>query len=282
MPAITVSLLITLGLGAKAQPPQGMLADHAQHMVYEVYAGGINAVQADLLVSYDRSSEYHMRLDARTQGFLGSLVPWEGVFETKGWSEKTTDKPEMHQSVSIWRDEKETKTYHYSKDGRFKGLSIVEEGKDKSPAELDEELVQGTTDALTATLQMMKYVSSGGKCEGRNEVFDGKRRYGLVFNHKAEEELQKSRYNIYQGPTSRCEVEVVPIAGAWHKKPRGWLSIQEQGREKGMLPTMWMAKIDENAPAVPVKLRVKTNYGTLFAHLVEYRNGDKVITADSL
>ena len=61
--------------------------------------------------------------------------------------------------------------------------------------------------------------------------------------------------------------------------PRGWLSIQEQGRSKGSLPTIWLAKIDKDGPAVPVKLRLKTDYGTLFSHLIDYKNGDKEIKA---
>src|SRR5690606_11504706 len=120
-----------------------------------------------------------------------------------------------------------------------------------------------------------------GKCEGRNEVFDGKRRFTLLFKHSADEMLESSRYNDYQGPAARCEVEVQPVAGEWHKEPRGWMSIQEQGREKGALPTVWMAKIDENSPAVPVKIRVKTEYGVLFMLLVNYDNGKTSIVADT-
>lgn len=279
--AIIVSVFFA-GAAVQAQPPQDVLGDDTQHMIYEVYAGGINAVRADLKVTYDENEDYYMRLNARTQGFLGKLAPWSGVFETKGWSLSPIDKPEEHQSISIWRDEKETKTYSYSKNGHFEGLSIIEEGVDKSPAALDEALVDGTTDALTAALQVMKKVSGGDKCEGSEEVFDGKRRYELVFRHEAEENLSSSRYNVYDGVSARCAVEVVPLAGAWHKKPRGWFSIQEQGREKGSLPTIWMASLEEGGPAVPVKVRVKTNYGTLFVHLVEYRNGKAVINADNL
>lgn len=252
-----------------------------QTLVYEVYAGGINAVQAKLdLVYGDGQDRYSAVLVAYTQGFLGKLAPWQGSFETHGWRMTEEDKPELHKSVSVWRDEEEVKEYSYGKDGSFKGLSIVEEGVDKSPAALDESLVQGTTDALTATLQMMKAVAAGGRCEGESEVFDGERRFRLVFKHDEMEKLNQTRYNVYAGETARCQVEVVPMSGKWHSKPRGWMSIQEQGREKGSLPTVWVASIDEGVPAVPVKIRVKTDYGTLFMHLVEYRNGDTVITTD--
>ena len=69
-------------------------------------------------------------------------------------------------------------------------------------------------------------------------------------------------------------VEVKPIAGRWYEKPRGWLSIQEQGRKLGTMPTVWFAQLKETATVVPVRVRVKTEYGTLFMHMTNYESGD--------
>ena len=153
--------------------------------------------------------------------------------------------------------------------------SIKDDSNDGSPRDVDDELTQGTSDVLSATLHIMQSVAADGKCSGTSEVFDGKRRYKLVFNHKKEVQLEKSLWNLYEGPAIECTAEVQPVAGKWHKKPRGWLSIQEQGRERGTMPTVWLAQMDENQPAVPVKVRVKTAYGTLFMHMTGYEGGDK-------
>ncbi len=253
-----------------------------QEMIYEVYAGGIHAVQARLHVDVLQAKRYRLDLSAKTRGFLGSLIPWEGTFETNGWILKEeTPQPEIHQSIAIWDDETEIKRYSYGKDGGFEGFLVTENNEDKSPAPPAAELTQGTIDALTATLQVMQGISAGAPCEGASDVFDGKRRFQLVFKHIEEVELKSSRYNIYEGPASKCEVEVVPVSGAWHKKPRGWLNIQEQGRERGSLPTIWMAKISDHGPAVPVKVRVKTEWGAMFAHLSAYKNGEKSIGVDT-
>lgn len=262
--------------GATPSVAATALGKNQQKMVYEVYAGGINAVTAEMDVAYDAKNRYRLSLEARTKGFLARLAPWSGIFETKGWRHTDgTDTPELHRSSAIWKDEEEIKEYNYGKDGSFKSLRVIEKGQDKTE-KVDAELTQGTTDALTATLEVMQAVAKGGGCEGSSEVFDGDRRYELVFVHEAEEVLEDTRYNVYSGPAVRCIVEVRPISGKWHTKPRGWLSIQEQGRERGMLPTVWLAKIDQNGgPAVPVKVRVKTEYGTLFSHLIAYQNGEK-------
>lgn len=252
-----------------------------QTMYYDVYAGGIHAVKARLDVSYDKNARYNLKLGAQTIGFLERLVPWRGTFETTGWRGKTadTDLPEIHRSVATWRGEEDLTEYKYGKDGTFKSLRIIEASKDKSPENIDPALVKDTTDVLTATLEVMQHIQNDGKCEGTSKIFDGKRAFNLVFKHEMDEVLIPTDYNVYDGPTSRCQVEVQPAGGEWHVKPRGWMSIQEQGRQKGSLPTVWFARVSEDMPAVPVKIRVKTEYGTLFMHLTEYTNGQKVIKA---
>lgn len=262
---------------AAAQPAAG-----AQTMFYDVYAGGIHAVKARLDVDYGKTSNYDLKLGAQTIGFLERLVPWRGTFETKGWKLGAEgDRPELHRSTATWQGEEELKEYSYGKDGSFKSLKVMEEGEDKSPTELADDLVAQTTDVLTGTLEVMKHVQNTGKCEGKSEVFDGKRRFEMTFVHESDEVLVPTDYNVYSGDTARCVVEVKPMTGEWHSKPRGWMSIQEQGRQKGSLPTVWFARVSDDMPAVPVKIRVKTEYGTLFMHLTEYTNGSKVIKAAS-
>lgn len=252
-----------------------------QKMTYEVYAGGINAVTAEIDVEQTPQNRYSMVMSAFTKGFLGALAPWKGTFETHGWVRKDgMDQPELHRSTAIWRDEEEVKEYSYDKQGNFVGYSIKDPENDGKKKEVEAELVQGTVDVLTATLNVMNEVAHGGSCAGAAEVFDGSRRFKMEFRFEDNEELVTSRYNVYQGPSQRCVVEVTPIAGKWHDKPRGWMSIQEQGRQKGSLPTIWFAKIDPEGPAVPVKIRVKSEYGAMFMHLVNYNDGHSTVTAD--
>lgn len=258
-----ISLIISAFAGC--MPAQAK----TQYLTYDVYAGGLHAVEATMVYDQDKDS-YDLIFAARTRGFLGSVAPWSGSFESKGVRQGEDFQPDLHESVSIWRDEKETKTYHYNPDGTFDGLTIIEDGEDKSPDDLDKELVNGTIDALTAATQVMHAVGEGQGCESSADVFDGKRRFKMVFRDSKKVNLSPSRYNRYAGPAVSCEVEVIPDGGAWYKKPRGWLSIQEQGREKGQLPKLWFAKLDESLPAVPVRVLVKSDYGAMLLHLTGY------------
>jgi len=256
--------------------PASARADDLHKMTYEVYAGGINAVTAELDILTTPKERYSLNLSAFTKGFLGTLVPWTGRFESHGWVKKDTeDRPELHRSTATWRNEDEIKEYRYDRTGKFVSYSVIDPEND-GIRPVDDALVQGTTDILTATYQVMKSVANGGQCEGVSEIFDGKRRYKLAFRYEADEMLTKSRYNVYEGPSQRCVAEVLPGEGQWHSKPRGWLSIQEQGRQKGSLPTIWFAQVDDNGPAVPVKIRIKTEYGGMFMHLVNYENQGEI------
>ena len=247
-----------------------------QDMEYAVYAGGINAVNAHMTLDYTQKGHYSMIFDAQTRGFLGSLVPWEGIFESQGWALPDGQRiVEKHESTALWQGEKEVKTYTYSKEEGFQNLVTLYTHKKPRTEDIDPELTKGTTDVLTATMLVMEHLTNGGKCEGSSEIFDGKRRYALIFKPVQYVMLPESRYNVYSGPAVECTAEVKPIAGAWYKKPRGWLSIQEQGRARGTMPTVWFAQLRDYAIVVPVRVRVKTAYGTLFMHMTHYKSGDK-------
>jgi len=249
-----------------------------QKAEYHVYAGGIHALEVNLTNYLEEKDRYEVNMQAKTYGMLGKLAPWSGKFNTMGWKDENFQ-PEQHQSTATWRGEDETKTYRYKKDGSFESYKVVEQGKDKTPKSVDEELTKKTTDILSATLNTMNNISNGESCESTTEIFDGKRRFKLHFKKKQDVALKSSRYNIYSGPAIECEAIVEPMAGKWYEKPRGWASIQEQGRKKGSLPTVWFAVVEAGKPAIPVKARVKTDYGTLFMHLTDYKGANKQLSA---
>jgi hypothetical protein len=250
-------------------------------MIYEVYAGGIHALQSELTVDMSNPQRYDISLSAKTRGLLGKLAPWHGTFETQGWRAPNGDlQPQLHKSTATWRDENEVKEYKYNRDGTFDKLVIDEHDKPPRVETTESDLTNGTIDVFTATLDIMSKIAQGQPCEGNADVFDGKRRFSQVFAPEKPDMLAPSKYNIYGGQAQKCTVEVVPKGGEWHKKPRGWMSIQEQGREKGTMPTIWMARLSDNGPAIPVKILVKTNYGALVMHLAEYREGGNIRVAD--
>jgi hypothetical protein len=235
-------------------------------LTYQVYAGGVHVVETDLVLERE-DAEYDIQLAAKTTGWLGGLVPWEGTFTTQGSVENEVFMPVQHQSKATWKGETKTKTFSF-KDGDVVSLIIEEEGRKPETPEILDELVRDTTDILSATMSIMTRMEHNDVCDGNADIFDGSRRFTLHFKDEGEAQLEASRYNIYEGAARYCTVEIEPKGGKWHEKPRGWLSIQEQGRKKGSLPSMWMGHVDGLSYAVPVKIMVKTDYGALMMHLV--------------
>lgn len=264
---LTAALFWGWALAASSAPASDADGPGSRTWHYDVYAAGLHAVEADLTIGFAGRNRYETRLAARTRGFLGKVVPWDGWFETKGWRlAKDRYQPETHRSVATWRDEHETKEYRYSRGGKFLGYRVEIKGK-KPKEKFERALADGTTDLLSATLGVMQAVAAGKPCKGRSEIFDGDRRYGVEFRSQGLETLRASEFASFSGDAERCEVEVFPVGGHWHAKPRGWMSIQEQGRIQGALPTIWLARIGKTGPAIPVRIRVKTEFGTLFMHM---------------
>ncbi|MCB9973068.1 MAG: DUF3108 domain-containing protein [Rhodospirillales bacterium] len=240
-------------------------AAETREFTYEVYAGGIHAVQAKFNFDVQRNT-YNAAVAAKTRGWLESLVPWSGIFQTVGTVTPDAFSPTKHETTSTWRGKTETKTFLYQ-NNKLKSLTIKEDGSPTETPDIDPTLTDGTTDLLSATLEVMKDLIATQKCEGTSDIYDGRRRFAMYFKDKGQKTLDKSRYNIFSGPARLCEIEIEPKGGHWHKKPRGWLLIQEQGRQKGALPSVWMAKVEGFEYAIPVKIQVKTDYGTLLMHL---------------
>ena len=94
-----------------------------QHMIYDVYAGGFHVVQANLKVDKSKKDRFSVTMDASTFGFLGRVAPWKGEYESYGWITGDNIQPERHQSTATWREEEETHTYNYFKNGKFKSNS---------------------------------------------------------------------------------------------------------------------------------------------------------------
>lgn len=241
-------------------------------LTYDVYAGGIHALDA-LLTIRKGTKQYTTTLSAGTRGFLQKVANWSGNFSSNGMIINGHPRLLTHSSASTWKGKTETKTFKYDSKGNFLSYKVSEGGKDKTPKDIDKSLAIGSMDNLTATLHLMMGLPKSQLCNGNSLVFDGDRSYRLIFADTKPEILTKSDYNFFSGSAVSCTVEVKPEKGKWRKKPRGWLSIQEQGRQKGSLPTIWFGQVaGQPEYYVPVKIRVKTDYGTLFMHLTSVKN----------
>lgn len=241
-------------------------------LTYDVYAGGIHALNAQLTVQ-KQASKYELSLVAGTQGFLKKLADWSGKFQSKGNIADGKTYPLSHESASVWKGSTQSKSFKYDGKGKFLSYKMAEDGVDKTPEDVDLTLAEGSTDTMSATMRLMMAIPKDKVCSGKELIFDGDRNFRLIYKDTKVETLTKTDFNIYSGQAIVCSVEVIPEKGKWRKKPRGWLSIQEQGRKQGALPTVWFGALKGQSDLyVPVKIRIQTDYGTLFMHLTSEKS----------
>lgn len=259
--------LFLLGMVSTA-PAQ---AKQTQYLSYNIYTGGLKTVSADLHITEATPEQYSMAMNARTEGLLKLFKTWKGTMTTQGhYTHDGQKQPMYHESISVWPDNTQVKEFSWNNNGTLTDLLIAEEGETKDLSDLDKNLETDGVDILTASLSIMQNAAEQGACGGATEVFDGKRQFLLTAENKGWERLKKSRYNQYSGEALRCEIKIVPQDGDWHEKLKGWMAIQEEGVQAGAAPTVWLARLDEDGPAVPVKVMAKTSYGTFLMHLSGY------------
>lgn len=230
---------------------------------YGLYAGGFNVAVIDATYRFGEDS-YALEADLKTAGILGTLAPWEGDVVTQGRIEDGSLIPSKHQFISNWRGDEKTNLFTFDEEGKLVSLTKSESGEapqDKMPSE--EIYADNPADMLTALLS----ASRGESCGTVEAAMDDKRRFDMVFRSQGQDVLQPNRYSAFEGSAEICEVEIVPVAGKWRDKPRGWMNIQNQAKNKGQLPRLWFGQVRENMPAIAVRMLVKTDYGTMLMHL---------------
>ena len=232
-------------------------------VTYGIYTSGFNVVDIDGTYVIGKDT-YDLEMDMKTVGMLGTLAPWAGVIDSNGMYDQEKSKPLQYSFASKWRGKVETTNFVFGKNGKLTSHILIDEDgntHDKMPA--TEVYADNPVDMLSAMFR----AAHGKTCESVHPVMDGKRRFDMVFRSVGKDVRKKNRYSIFSGETEICEVEIVPVAGKWRDKPRGWMSIQGQAKENGQLPRLWFGKVRDDLPPIPVRFMIKTNYGTMLMHL---------------
>lgn len=234
---------------------------------YDVYAGGLHALTASF--GLDISDEdYKIEVAAHTKGFIGGLFPWKARMSATGTAEDGGLKPYLYRSQSSWDDDLKVTELEYAPDGTFKEKREEEDNRKKTKSDFKEKLTRDTVDILTGAITMLQKIGDSEKCEGKVPVFDGKRRFNLTFTPDGVDTLNPSKYSVFKGQALRCTVLVEPVAGFRKKdEKRGWLAIQNHTKERNKLPTIWLARLEEGGPLMPVRMEIASTYGTVIAHL---------------
>lgn len=240
--------------------------DENMSLSYNVYAGGFRALQASLALDLEQQ-EYKVGVNAKTEGFIGKLFPWAGQYETTGTKHHNALTPADYAATSIWKDE-EKQTRLEFKDGLLTTRYESETGHADSTKDIEAAMAKDAVDMLTGAVTLLQNTNGMESCAGTVPVYDGKRRYNLHFKDAGQGTIHQSRYSLFHGEALKCIVEVEPVAGfSKRDRKRGWLAIQNHSKERKKMPTIWLSRLKEGGPVVPVRMEISSSYGAVIAHL---------------
>ena len=256
---IIAGLIICFGTMASAAAAE---KSRVLKLDYAIYVGGFRTIDINLntTLSPDR---YDIKLDLKGDGLLDWLFKWTMRASSAGQIKQGMIRPREAGHNSVWRGKKRSVRLVFPDKG-FPTATVLPVPKldDRKPVPPEERLA--TRDLAGAILSYLMASGVKNSCARSEPVFDGRRRYNLVFENEAKVSLRKNTYSPYSGPALRCTLKLEKIAGFRTKTTRSrWVS---EGSAR-----IWIARAFDGALPIMVRLEMDTGFGGLIAHLVAAR-----------
>jgi hypothetical protein len=269
--ASLVLLASPVGSTAMANPPQSSLPTLGRHLVltYEVHAGGLHVFSFEVDLGLE-SQGYKISASGGTRGISSFLYKWDVELAALGGPMR----PKRYVTVSAGRQPTKTMQLDFIEDGSFSITRNLPDpaGETSEESELPSRLPDNIVDPLSATLAAARHLAATGRCEQTIPVFDGKRRYDLSFHDNGVGEVPDSRISIYRGAANLCGFTLTRISG--FKKVRHYAGRSDA--EKVEPPKLWIAKVRDDMPPVPVRYSGTIGIGHIVVHLTKIQPDQEV------
>ncbi|WP_148219460.1 DUF3108 domain-containing protein [Azospirillum sp. B510] len=251
---LSLPLLPTATASAIAEPVRA---------TYRVFVGGVTAldVVATLDVAGDR---YRIAVSAVTGGTIGRLFDWRTDSQSDGHIQGGDLRPTSHSQTSQLRGEPRNVTLTYGTQGDVTAtVTPPPEADDREP--VPPALQRDTLDPLTAVLDLLFTVGTRQSCTQSLPVFDGRRRYDMVFADVGPRIVNPSRNSIFSGIAQQCRVTYKPVAG-YARSSSG--RFMQRGNPADRPPVeLWLAPVATGYPPLPVRLETDSDLGSVVVHL---------------
>lgn len=160
----------------------------------------------DTQFEYGMSQDkYHIQSNIKTQGTLDLLYPFVAEYQTVGNIKKDKLVTSSYKYKSKGRFSKRSKELIYDEDGN--PLYRISSKNDKeNRVEIKKDIKnQDTTDLQSVFAEMAKQYNTVKFCASRMEVFDGKRRFDVIFKDEGKEELVTP---YFKGTAAKCSMYI--------------------------------------------------------------------------
>jgi hypothetical protein len=254
LPAICAALLV---LAAATRPAA---ADDVVAMEFEGFGpAGLHLLTTHTVIE-EAPARYKIEGDFATAGIGALFVNIANRSVTQGREVADKPQPVIFNSETDRNGVEQHLRVDYRSDGTPNG-SVTPPPKDPvTPINYSQ--LTGTVDNLTAYLLLERQLARDGGCTLTVPVFDGRHRYDLQFSDAGHHTLSPAEGQNFSGPTQACHMARTKIGGFYVDKSR------EEGASAG---TIWYAKLIPGDLAVPVRVGMETEIGTITLFLSKLR-----------
>jgi hypothetical protein len=233
---------------------------------YKIFIGGLEALAASVTIASD-PKRYDVEIKARTAGAIGRMFPWLIDIGSKGNVNGDRLQPVEHDQTSNFQGKEREVVLAYDGHGGFLDRKVVPDPHEDQRDEVPSELTRDTLDIVSAVLAGLRNVDRTGSCAAREPVFDGRRRFDLVYSDDGHEQVESSDSAAYNGDALRCAVKVEPVAGFWKKNQRKFWSRRVDGEDQVVPIEVYVAKVGKAGIEAPVKIESTSPFGPLVLNL---------------
>jgi hypothetical protein len=260
-PAALAAVLVAFPACAQKAPVKPAVG-----LDYKIYIGGLEALSATATIGQD-AARYDVEIKAVTAGAVGRMMPWTVTIGSKGNVAGEVLQPLEHAQASNFQGKDRSVVLRYDGHGGFIDRKVLPDAQEDQRDEVPADMTRDTLDIVSGVLAGLRAVDHTGSCTSRVPVFDGRRRFDLVYSDDGHETLESSGVAIYGGDALKCAVKVEPVAGFWRKNQKKFFSRKVNGEDQVVPIEVYIARVGAAKVEVPVRIESTSPFGPLVLNL---------------
>lgn len=259
-----------------AQPTAA--AEGVLKLGYDVYLGGINIFYFEAKLERE-GDRYVISGGGKTKGFVRLVWRWAVNATAKGIVDGTGVVSRSYDVTTIRKQKHKLLRLAFKGSGAYSiSRTPPDSPRKRKKRKLPSSIPADTLDPVSVSLAVADALARGGSCGGKFPIFDGNRRYDLIFKKVGEEYFSKPGFSKYSGLTHRCQFAMKRISG--FRKKRAALRFWDE--EKHEPPQIWLGRLKKGLPLVPVQFQAEFNLGYMIIYLSKAEYGGRSLLASAL
>ena len=264
-PPFTLAVMVLAVALLAARPAAA--GDHALKLAYTVYLGGLNIFQLDVNLTLD-GERYVISGGGRTKGMVRAVWKWAVEATARGEVQGTGVVSRTYDVATIKKQKRKRLSLSFTRTGGYSVTRTPPDSPHKAKRRLrrlPKSIPAGTLDPVSVSMAVAGAVARDDSCGGTFPVFDGGRRYDLTFTKIGEDRLAKPGFSKFSGRAIRCALAMKRISGFRKKK----VMLRFWDAAKLEPPLIWLGRLNDELPPVPVQFQADFNLGYMIIYLVK-------------